>query len=215
MQPKPHTTRKLRYQNILFFIACVCNAIPLLLVQYFPTVDGPAHMYNAHLLQDLIGGNEWVKTFHQLNPALVPNWSATVLLIMLRSILPVFIVEKIMVAIYVTGFPLAFQNLLRAIKPGSNPPWLIIPFTYTFMLFMGFYNFNLGIIIFCFAMGFWIRKYETPKPIHFAGLFLYGGILYFSHIFVFAAYVSCVGVYSISSLKNKDSLKKHLIRIVS
>ena len=39
----------------LFLLITLVNLLPVLLVKYFPTVDGPAHLYNSKLMAELLG----------------------------------------------------------------------------------------------------------------------------------------------------------------
>ena len=46
-----------KYEVYFFYSLVLINLIPLLITKYFPTVDGPAHLYNARLIIDLLANN--------------------------------------------------------------------------------------------------------------------------------------------------------------
>jgi hypothetical protein len=56
-------------------------------------------------------------------------------------------------------------------------------------LFAGFWNFNLAVGIFLLGLGTTIRALQRPSPVRSLFLLVLGGSLYFTHLFVFAAYL--------------------------
>ena len=66
---------------------------------YFPTQDGPSHLYNMVILRDLLnGGEEWGRYFeYQLR--IVPNMGFTLFAYPLLYFFPALIVEKIFLSI--------------------------------------------------------------------------------------------------------------------
>src|SRR5688572_30595354 len=94
------------------FIYTICTFIfiatlaPVWFFQYFPTVDGPAHFYNASIIRELLFGDaEIFNSFFKFNPQPVPNWSGHLLAVILGIFFPVWVIEKIVVLLIVVGIP--------------------------------------------------------------------------------------------------------------
>ena len=67
---------KMRNQNgfLIFFIFLIIHLLPLFSVDILLTLDGPSHLYNAKLFNELLTGNDLVSELYQINTELVPNY---------------------------------------------------------------------------------------------------------------------------------------------
>jgi hypothetical protein len=199
-------------ESLLFYLVCLVNLIPVLSAPFFPTVDGPAHLYNSFLIKTLIGDAD--SPLHQyliLNPNLSPNLIGHFLLTSFLIFMPAFLAEKAMVVLYFIALPLSFRLFLQAISPeNAFLKYFIFPFTYGFLLFYGFFNFLFGVnFLFLF-----LSLYETPnrlgtswkRTIQLTSLAL---LVWFSHLFVFGCLLLIMGIlelHSLFSFKTKDNL---------
>lgn len=120
---------------------------------YFPTQDGPSHLYNMVILRDLLnGGEEWGRYFeYQLR--IVPNMGFTLFAYPLLYFFPALIVEKIFLSIYViligTSIPLLLRVLGKPLFPSS---FFIFPVIFNTSVMMGFYSYILAIPIFLLSL---------------------------------------------------------------
>jgi hypothetical protein len=73
---------------------------PLVRFNFIVTHDGPAHLYNACLIRELISGNNLVAEFLTLKKFPEPNWIGHFLLADLSAIFSPRIAEKIFLAAY-------------------------------------------------------------------------------------------------------------------
>ena len=120
-------------KEILFFYFCIAlNALPILLFRFFPSMDGPAHLYNANVLSQLCRDqSEVLHHYYTINPALVPNWTSHVLLAGFKVFLPAFLAEKVLLLLYVVGLPLTFRKFISCIAPSQSAlTYIIFPFIY-------------------------------------------------------------------------------------
>lgn len=178
-----------RWEPILFYLMLVLNWWPVLGVAYFPSLDGPAHLYNADLIQSILFDKHSLAaeyfSFHQ-EP--VPNWTGHLLLMFLGFFFSALWTQKIFLLLLVSAIPMAFRNLLKASKPSHHWfSWLIFPFVYSFVFYLGFYNFLLGFVFLLLTMTFHLHQAE--KKMSKKNLFVYFllfALCYFSHVFVFA-----------------------------
>ena len=202
-----------QYELYLFIGFLIINLVPLLFFKFLPTLDGPAHLHNANLIQNLqIFKSDFLNEFYQLNNELLPNWSGHFILALFNSFLPAWIADKILILIYLILLPVSFRWLVKSINPNNYLlSYLIFPFCYSFTFFLGFYNFSLALVLLFLLLGFWIKMQEKIQPMNIAILFILFTILYFSHVFVFFIAIMATGVIILKQLatdNEKTSLHK-------
>jgi hypothetical protein len=185
-------------EKYIFILIVLLNLIPILSGKFFPTVDGPAHLYNAKLITYLLFENHAnLETFFSFNSEPVPNWTGHLILTFFSSFLPGFLAEKMMLLLYMIGFPFAFRALVRTIAPQHIwSSYLIFPFTYSLVFFFGFYNFSFSLIFLLITLNYWIKhdtRGFTKKSVFI--LFLLILASYFSHIFVFGILLFSIGLH--------------------
>lgn len=174
------------WERVLFTALVSLCVAPIWTVRFFPTTDGPAHVYNAGIILDLLTGLDHVSRFAQyfeLHPRPVPNWIGHAVLAVLLTVFPPAAAEKLLVSGYVVLLLGGLRYLVRSVKPGGG--WLAflgLPLVYHWPLQMGFYNFSYGLALFLVAIGFWWRR---RAGLTLRGVFGLNAVLllcYFSHI---------------------------------
>src|SRR5205814_255749 len=113
-------------------------------------------------------------------------------LIIFQCLFSAWISEKLLLIGYVAGIAFAFRALVLQMKPDAGiSTCLIFPFIYTFIFYLGFYNFLLSIPVVFFICWYWNRHQQhlsKRKLFALAVLFL---IIYFSHLLSFAIAIVC------------------------
>jgi hypothetical protein len=174
-------------EKIIFYLILAINIAYLFYTKFFPTMDGPAHLYNANLIRHLLMGNEFIKEFYQINAFPVPNWASHFLLTLFRLILPGWLSEKMLIITYVSGMALSFRYMVKAIHPENiSFSVFIFPFIYSFLFHLGFYNYALSFIFLFLTLGIWIKHYADNK---LSLYFVTGSLLictYFCNILTYA-----------------------------
>jgi len=184
-------------ESVFFILITLFNLIPLISNKFFPTLDGAAHLYNANLIKQLIvDHNENLSHFFVFNTEPVPNWTGHFFLSFFNLFLPAFLADKLLLLFYLIGLPFAFRSLIKTIAPESYLfSYFIFPFTYTFIFFLGFYNFCVGLVLLLLSINYWIRhckdSFTWKRTLM---LFLLVSLTYFSHLFVFAVLVLLIGI---------------------
>ena len=137
-------------------------------------------------------------SFFQFNREPVPNWTGHILLCSFKWFLPGYLAEKLLLIIYFAGLPYAFRNLIKSAKGSVWAGYLIFPFTYNYLISLGFYNFSFGIIGLFLVLSFWIRNHETASAsIKKTGILSFLLILiYFSHILMFGIALVALASYT-------------------
>lgn len=113
-----NTLRINQLERLLFFTITVLTLLPVLCFKFFPTMDGPAHLYNSNLINSLLfDNNETLHSFFIFNSLPVPNWTGHLILSIFNFFLPSFIAEKILLVFYVVGIAYSFRCLVLAFAP--------------------------------------------------------------------------------------------------
>lgn len=204
----------LRYEWLLFCLIAVLNLIPAIQQLFFPSVDGPTHLYNANLIHKLASGqSDFLSGYYGFTGWIVPNWGGHIVLSALLSVCSPSMASRLFIGICLFFLPLSFRYLVRTVNPEARfTAYLIFPFSYSFMLCMGFYNFIFGLIVLFATLGVLIRYRSSPfRWSSFLLLLFMALCCYLSHLFVFL----CLGMivfclYSLDLLQ--DILSKKSIK---
>lgn len=186
-----------KIEKYLFLTVLVFTIIPVLLGHFFLTLDGPAHLYNAQLINTYLSGSDRLMEFIQINPEPVPNWTGHFILSLLTRIFPGWMAEKCLLIMYLAGLSYAFRYLIKQLAPSTIfASYFIFPFCYSHLFILGFYNFSIALVLLFFIIGFWVKKEnELFSFKNILKLFLLITALYFSHVFVFAVALLTIGLY--------------------
>jgi hypothetical protein len=205
----------LRLEPFVFFFCVLSGVLPILLLHYYPTLDGPAHQYNARLIAHLLQGDApLLSAYFEFNREALPNWTGHLFLLFFNLFLPSFLAEKALLLCYVIGLPLTFRYLSTGLHPENKfLTYLIFPFIYSYFFLMGFYNFNLAIVFLFLAVGYWIRLVEKPGGLRYAIMFILIAGTYLSHIFVFFILVMSLGLCELPRLFSKIDSRPYGMRL--
>ena len=125
--------------------------------RYFMTMDGPSHLYNARVIGEvLFNPSSPYRAFYKLRPALTTNWGS-VLLFNVVSRITATHAEPIVATLSVLAAVLSFFYLLRSLDPSAAFTPVINFLSLTWFLWVGFYNFYLGMALFALAVGYYVR----------------------------------------------------------
>ena len=168
----------------LFVILLVLHLLPLWIFTYFPSQDGPSHIYNALILKEYHKHeNYMMRDVWKLNITIFPNWLSHLMLAALLYVFPPLLAEKVFLTLAVGLVPLSFFYLLDAVhKRGFVFAWLGFLFSYNYLLFMGFYNFALSTSLFFFSFGYWWRHKDDTRVNHLIVLYILILLTYLAHI---------------------------------
>jgi len=179
--------KKFSSNYILFYIVLLCAHIVLVwLLPYFPTQDGPSHIYNLVILKDLVnGGREWGSFFsYQLHA--IPNLAFTLFSYPLLQFFSPLIVEKLFISIYILLLGISIPFFLRTFNIASLPfIYFVFPVIFNFNLLMGFYSYVISIPLFLVAFCIsWKIRNRSPAC-KFIFFNLAGLIIFYFHLIPF------------------------------
>jgi hypothetical protein len=174
----------------------MAGLIPIWAVERFPSVDGPAHLYVVHVLEQLLqpGTNGYDRIF-QINPYLEPNTTIYALLLGLFQLVPPLTAEKIFVSAYWLLFAGSAYYALRAWgRDAGIFAFLLLPFALGYFLHWGFYNFVLSQALFLLAAGYALRHLDRLKPTSLLVLALLMLLLAVTHLVGIAMFLFFIGL---------------------
>ncbi len=191
-----------------FFLTLVAVCVsPVWSVEYFVQQDGPAHVYNAHLMTLLLGGNAEAASLLSFNSFSIPNASGHWLLAGLLLLVTPFVATKIVATLIFGGF-VAAAGWLRYLTVGSDgvkTSMLIgAALGFNWLWLVGTYNFCIGVVIFAAGIGLywsWRGEFSLRRAFMLALLLL---AAYFSHLIAFAVLAGSVLVIAVfASVENR------------
>ena len=171
----------------LFVVLLILHILPIWIFAYFPSQDGPSHVYNALVLKEYSQHENFkMRDAWQLNITIFPNWLSHIALAALLYIFPPVMSEKIFLTVAIGMIPIAFFYFLNAVNKDNKEKylyaWLGFPFAYNYLLYMGFYNFTLSMSFFFFSFGYWWKYKDNMQIKQLCILYILLLLTYLSHI---------------------------------
>jgi len=161
----------------------VIYILPIWIFKYFPSQDGPSHIYNSFILKHYNDPDYAFNQFYDIRKSPVPNWASHIFITFFMYLVPPLIAEKLLLTGYIILMATGMLYLLNAVD-GRRKPLVFIgfPFIYNYILLMGFYNFSLGVGMFMFVLGYWWKNFDTFNARNMVILGLLLVMLYFCHL---------------------------------
>ncbi len=160
---------------------------PFLIFSFFPSQDGPAHIYNAVSLHDYLFFKEGINhLYYKLNPNINANWATHVILMALVHFIKPVVAEKILLITYVLLFAFTVRYALATFGPEARSfAVLIFPFIGNWTIHMGFYNFSYSLVLYFLILGIFLRAAKKQSRMTIAKLALTATLLSLVHMLTF------------------------------
>ncbi len=181
--------------NVLVVLGIAICLFQAWLPAHYITCDGPCHLYNARIVNDIWKGNNTAVygRFYELVYTTDPNSFSTFALAALLYLFNGAVAEKVYLSAYILVYVVGFIALLRKLSGGSSY-WLlsVFVFVFTYALAKGFYNLSFGIAFYFWMVWSWLRFLDNPRPAIALLFFLCAALAFFTHLlpFVFGA-ITC------------------------
>jgi len=161
MQRAADPTVPARPSRVSAVLAFALLAAQMLLPWSVPrliTQDGPSHLYTAVVAWNLVFHPTSVySAIYQLQPLTNPNWATTVMLGCLSALAGVEHAEKLLMSLCLLAGFLAFSYAVRSLDPGAAWSPIANFLVQTWFLWIGYYNFYLGMMLCLFVVGYYLR----------------------------------------------------------
>ena len=210
----------------LFGVLLALHVLPVWLVRWVPTQDGPLHVENVLALVQR-ASSPVLQAHYFANWGAQPNWFTQVLLMPLLAVFSPPVAEKVVLTGYTLLLPLAFRTVLPRGRRGWWAALAVFPFVHSYPYHMGFWNFCWGLGLAFLAIGWWVRARGRLGPLRFAGMAALGACLYLAHAVTFGAVLGVVGVLWLTRAglafarsrgapaRRRLVVRGHLLRIVA
>jgi hypothetical protein len=142
-----------------FALVAIQMAVPWT-AHHFVTQDGPSHVYAATIARELLlhPRTSNYAALYEIH-ATVPNWTSTVVLAIAASVAGPEHAQQLLVSVSILLGFFGFCYLARALAPEYSPWFPVFNFLLqTWFLWMGFYNFYLGMALLPYPIGFYIAR---------------------------------------------------------
>ncbi len=196
-----------KYERFLFVIAVLFVSGEVLSHKWLLTEDGPAHIWNATAYRVVASDPESVinNTFEH-NKLLIPNFLSHYILSRLTAFLPLDISDKIFHLLLVFGSCFSFRFLTGQInKEERFYSWLIFPFIYSGIYFLGFYNFSLGLVLALLSSATWLWSEKRNHDLFSTVLLVVlSTLLLLTHLIPFLLFLFIAGARVLYCLFIKD-----------
>lgn len=190
-----------RFWLVVSLLLVLLECLPFWILRYFPSQDGPSHLYNASILAHY-GEQAAFRQYYAVSfLQLAGNLSTQLLLAGLVKLCGALAAEKVLLSIYAILLFASFYYLLAALTPhaGRFAPLAAI-FVVNWFLFMGFWSFLYSVCGLMLIVGYCVRQGNRWTPRSLAILALGGLLLYLTHAVSWAASILAVAILGLPSL---------------
>ena len=181
-----------KIELVFFCLLLVFNLVNIWSVDIYATLDGPAHLFNASLL-NFYGKSELLKEYYVHNAFYLPNYLPHFILKNLLLFFEPFAAEKIFLSFIVIFIPISFRYAVSLISGSiNNLSFLIFTLVFSSLFNVGFFNFSFAFIFFNCQLILLHFLLNSANKIWISILFVCNSvILFYSHPFVFCCMYYC------------------------
>jgi hypothetical protein len=125
--------------SLAFLFLILVYVLPIWVFRYFPSQDGPCHIYNSFILRHYNDPEYVFNDFYDVRKAPIPNWASHASMMLLMYLVPPLIAEKLLLTGYIVLMAVAMLYLVNAVE-GDRMPLVFpgFPFIYNYLFLMGF-----------------------------------------------------------------------------
>jgi hypothetical protein len=193
-------SKSCRWGLIVFGVLVLPVLAAIWCVPWFVTQDGPLHLYNAHIMLELLKPHSPLQEVYAVRWNPLPYWGAHITLTALMSFLSDRAADRVMLTLTSVGFA-GSMLWLRWRVAGWEGMAIAAPLAVLVSLnvlwLLGLYSFLLGSCLFIITLGAWWSGREIMGIRHaatIAGLLLLG---YFSHLISLAVTVIALVILAV------------------
>ncbi len=174
-----------RIPTVLSFALLAVQIVTPWAVRNFITQDGPSHLYGATIFRELVfdHGRSIYSPLYTIQRAAIPNWMSTIALAICSKLAGTAHAEKLFASLAIGAGFFAFAFAVRSLWPEGRPWSPIANFLLqVWFLWMGFYNFYLGMALLPLAIAFYLRWRGTLTWLRALALSAILVLMFLTHI---------------------------------
>ena len=188
--------------HLVYAALVLVSLVPVWAPQYFPTLDGPAHLHVAEAWLDLGRDADSPRAaLYERIDTIHANYLIYPLLWGLLTFFSPVIAEKILLTAYVLFFCLCgIYFCLSLNRKSFFYSILLVPIAFMAVIILGFFNHAFGVAVFMAFLGFWWRHRQRMSLSAIAGYAAIGALLYLTHLMAVVLTGFAVAVMSLAWL---------------
>jgi hypothetical protein len=173
---------------LAFSVLLIVDCIPFMLTQTPAVMDYPNHLARVYILIHR-ATEPWLQQYYQINWKPIPNLGFDVLGILLAKVFPIFFAGQIVMILTVLIIATGVAALSSVLHDRPQSFCLIGHFfIFSEMFTYGLINVLLGFGICLWGIALWLRLRRHSAILVIAIFSCIATVLYFTHLFAFAAY---------------------------
>jgi hypothetical protein len=133
----------------------------------FVTQDGPAHVYNAHILGRSLQSDSPFRSSYAIRWSPLPNWAGHLVLMGLVAVFPPLLAERVVMTLTLCGVAISTLTL-RIVVRGRDGVGMAVVYAALLSLnvswLFGFHSFLFGASLFSLTLAYWWSGRHTPGP---------------------------------------------------
>jgi hypothetical protein len=182
---EPEHLRTRRRALGVFTLAALPTLLAIWAMPWFVTQDGPAHLYNAHIVAESLRPDSPFRDVYEVRWLPFPNWAGHLAMMGLMAILPARTADRVMMTFTFVGFAASVAWLRWCVAgwrgmPVASAMAVLLALNVTWLL--GFTSFLIGACLFPVTLGVWWggrARFGAIRALVLAALLVAG---YFSHL---------------------------------
>ena len=186
-----------KFESVFFLSLVLISALPVWLVEYFPSQDGPIHLWILQIISSYPNPEAQIlREFLEPNKFVEPNLGFYLIAYPLSLVFGIFVAEKIFLSLLALIFCYGVRYAISLINSKAMAlSYLSIPMVFGYFTHMGFYNYMLGVALFLPIFSFSIFQYNRGSFRGYWKIGAAGLLLVLSHLVPFAAFLFAFGLY--------------------
>lgn len=167
--------------SIVFYALVVASVVPILGVDYLPSMDLPQHAAQIQGLREYWSGNPDYTEVFRVN-WFTPYLLAYLLVYAISSVVSVQLAINIVVAASVAAVPISLRWVMNKVGGEGSLAILSIPVAYGFAFDWGFLSFMASVPLAVLFFGLTIEHEKQFRPKLALGVAAFSVLLFFSHV---------------------------------
>jgi len=162
----------------------VVHVLPIWSLTYFPSQDGPSHIYNAHAFLQLFDQGNWrLDQFFRQNIGWIPNSLAHLFFVAGQGLgFAPLLVEKVFITLVILALPLSMHYVATALDPKN---WLAglmgLVLAFHNLLHLGFYSYSASVPLALIFLGAFLRWRADMTLGRMLSLLMLGQLVFLAH----------------------------------
>ncbi len=183
-----------RWLLLLWGLLILLSLVPIWSVKYQPLPDHAEHLAAAAILHHYHHPQFEFERYYTLSLGLVPYWGYYFLTYVFALITGVDIANRVVLSLYVVGFPLGFSLLARQLGRSPLLGLLVFPVVWNYNFLIGFTPFCVGLAVLPFSLILYDRYCQKPGWLTALLAVLGGMATFFAHLLPWGMYIGATGL---------------------